>query len=141
MTGKVFVDTNVLVYAHDEEGDWKRERALKCLAELWDNGGGRLSTQVLQEFIHSITQRVAKPMARGAAREIVRAYASWVKSPITPATVLRGSEIAETWQTSFWDGMILAAAEQDGVAELLSEDLNAGQIIAGIRIRNPFLAS
>ena len=141
MTGKVFVDTNVLVYAHDEQADWKRERARECLAQLWDTGDGRLSTQVLQEFIFSVTQRIKKPMARSAAREVVRTYSSWVKSPMTPATVLRGSEIAEAWQTSFWDGMILAAAEQDGASELLSEDLSSGRVIAGIKIRNPFLAS
>jgi len=114
---------------------------VECLARLWETGGGCLSTQVLQEFISSVTQRLKRPIARSVAREVVRTYAGWVKSPITTATVLRGSEIAETWQTSFWDGMILAAAEQDGASEVLSEDLNAGQIIAGIRIRNPFLAS
>ena len=114
---------------------------MECLARLWETGGGCLSTQVLQEFISSVTQRLKRPIARSVAREVVRTYAGWVKSPITTATVLRGSEIAETWQTSFWDGMILAAAEQDGASEVLSEDLNAGQIIAGIRIRNPFLAS
>jgi len=139
MTGKTFVDTNVLVYAHDQDGAWKRERALQCLAELWDSGGGRLSTQVLQEFVVNVTQKIKQPMARSVAREVIRTYASWVESAITPATVIRASEISETWQISFWDGMILAAAEQDGAAEVLSEDLNAGQVIAGLRIRNPFI--
>ena len=138
-TGRIFVDTNILVCAHDEEGAWKRELALGCLAELWESGRGRLSTQVLQEFVVSTTGRIQKPVARSAAREIVRTYASWVQSAITPATVIRASEIGEAWQISFWDGLILAAAEQDGATELLSEDLNSGQVIAGVRIRNPFL--
>ena len=140
MTDRIFVDTNVLVYAHDQDGAWKRERALHCLAELWDSGGGRLSTQVLQEFVANITQKIKQRRARSAAREVVRTYASWVKSTITPGTVIRASEISEAWQTSFWDGMILAAAEQDGVAELLSEDMAHGQTIAGVKVRNPFLA-
>jgi predicted nucleic acid-binding protein len=140
MTGKTFVDTNVLVYAHDQDGAWKRERALQCLGELWETGGGRLSTQVLQEFVVNITQKIKQPMARGVAREVIRTYAPWVESAITPATVIRASEISEAWQTSFWDGMILAAAEQDGAAEVLSEDLNPGQVIAGLKVRNPFLA-
>lgn len=139
MTVKVFVDTNVLVYAHDEDGAWKRERALQCLANLWERGDGRLSTRVLQELIVNVTQKIKQPLARSAAREVVRTYAPWVKSAITPGTVIRASEISEAWQTSFWDGMILAAAEQDGAAEILSEDLNPGQVIAGVRIRNPLL--
>jgi predicted nucleic acid-binding protein len=139
MTGKTFVDTNVLVYAHDQDGAWKRERALQCLGELWESGGGRLSTQVLEEFVVNITQKIKQPLARSAAREVIRTYAPWVESAITPATVIRASEIGETWQISFWDGMILAAAEQDGAAEVLSENLNPGQVIAGVRIRNPFI--
>jgi predicted nucleic acid-binding protein len=140
MTVKVFVDTNILVYAHDQNGAWKRERALQCLGDLWDSGGGRLSTQVLQEFVVNITHKVKQPLARSAVHEVIRTYAAWVKSAITPATVIRASEISEAWQTSFWDGMILAAAEQDGASEILSEDLNPGQVIAGVRIRNPFVA-
>ena len=70
---------------------------------------------------------------------MVRNCTSWVESPITPATVVRASEIGEIWQISFWDGMILAAAEQDHAAKLLSEDLTHGQLIAGVRIVNPFL--
>jgi predicted nucleic acid-binding protein len=139
MTGKTFVDTNVLVYAHDQDGAWKRERALQCLGELWESGGGRLSTQVLEEFVVNITLKIKQPMARSVAREVIRTYASWVESAITPATVIRASEVSETWQISFWDGMILAAAEQDGAAEVLTEDLNPGQVIAGVRIRNPFI--
>jgi predicted nucleic acid-binding protein len=139
MTGKTFVDTNVLVYAHDQDGAWKRERALQCLGELWESGGGRLSAQVLEEFVVNITLKIKQPMARSVAREVIRTYASWVESAITPATVIRASEVSETWQISFWDGMILAAAEQDGAAEVLTEDLNPGQVIAGVRIRNPFI--
>ncbi len=139
MTGKVFVDSNVLIYAHDEDAGVKQQRAAKRLGELWENGRGRLSTQVLQEFYVNVTQKIKRPLARTTAREVIRNYALWVESPIMPSTVLRASEISEAWKVAFWDGMILAAAEQDNVDQLLSEDLTHGQVIAGIRIVNPFL--
>ena len=139
MTGKVFVDSNVLVYAHDKDAGSKQIEAAQRLGELWETGLGRLSTQVLQEFYVNVTAKISKPLSRSAAREVVRNYGRWVENFITPGTVVRASEISETWQLSFWDGMILATAEQDGAAELLSEDLSHGQIIAGVRISNPFV--
>jgi len=108
------------------------------LRELWNSGDGLLSTQVLQEFYVHVTQKIPVPLSRSLAREIVRTYKSWVRSPITPDTMLRASEIGETWKFSFWDSLILAAAEQDGAAQLCTEDLRDGQIVAGIRVVNPF---
>ncbi len=118
----------------------KHSRAAVCLRDLWDCGAGRLSTQVLQEFYVNVTRKIPRPLNGPAAREIVRNYACWLHSAITPATVIRASEISELCDLSFWDGMILAAAEQIAATELLTEDLNHGQIVAGVRIRNPFLA-
>jgi predicted nucleic acid-binding protein len=138
MTARVFVDSNVLIYAHDLEAGSRRERAAECLRQLWETRAGCLSTQVLQEFYVTVTRKIPSPLPRSAAREIVRNYAAWVRSAITPATVVRASEISETWQLSFWDGMIVAAAEQDQAAELLTEDLQHGQTVAGVRILNPF---
>jgi predicted nucleic acid-binding protein len=139
MTGKVFVDSNVLIYAHDGDAGANQQRAAERLRELWENGLGRLSTQVLQEFYVNVTQKIKRPLARSTAREAIRNYALWVESPITPFTVLRASEISEAWGLAFWDGMILAAAEQDSADQLLSEDSSHGQVIAGIKIVNPFL--
>jgi predicted nucleic acid-binding protein len=139
MIGKVFVDSNILIYAHDVDAGSKQERAATWLRHLWELRTGRLSTQVLQEFYVNVTLKIKKPLRKFAAREVVRNYAAWVESSITPATVLRASEIGENWRLSFWDGMILAAAEQDQAAVLLTEDLTHGQAIAGVRIVNPFL--
>ncbi|HEY6291734.1 MAG TPA: PIN domain-containing protein [Terriglobia bacterium] len=139
MTGKAFVDSNILIYAHDRDSGAKHHRAKQCLSDLWDTGTGYLSTQVLQEFYVNVTRMVRKPLSPGQARAIVRDFSLWVRSLLTASTVVRASEISETWQISFWDGLILAAAEQDGATELLSEDLSPGQVIAGVRIRNPFL--
>jgi predicted nucleic acid-binding protein len=139
MTGKVFVDSNVLIYAHDIDAGVKQERAAERLRELWDNALGRLSTQILQEFYVNVTQKIKRPLAPSVAREVIRSYALWVDSAITPSTVVRASEISEAWKLAFWDSMILAVAEQDGAEQLLSEDLNHGQVIVGIRVVNPFL--
>ena len=139
MNGKVFVDSNVLIYAHDKDAGAKQDRASRRLGELWESMAGRMSTQVLQEFYVNVTQKIKKPLSQDDAREIVRNYGLWVYTPVTPSMVVRASEISEIWQLSFWDSMIIAAAEQDGAAELLSEDLNHGQVIAGVRVVNPFL--
>lgn len=139
MTAKVFVDSNVLIYAHDLDAGTRQQLAAECLRRFWESRAGRLSTQVLQEFYVNVTQKIKAPLSKSAAREIVRSYQAWVHVPITPDTVVRASEISEIWQLSFWDGMILASAEQHGAAELFTEDLNHGQIIAGVKIINPFL--
>lgn len=138
MIAKTFVDSNILIYAHDADSGSKQRKAADELRQLWTSGTGLLSTQVLQEFYVNVTRRIDLPLTASAAREVVRDYAIWIDSPITAATVARASEIGEVWQISFWDGMILAAAEQSGAGRLLTEDLNAGSKIAGIEIVNPF---
>jgi predicted nucleic acid-binding protein len=139
MIEKTFVDSNILIYAHDFDAGVRQKSAAERLTQLWDARAGRLSTQVLQEFYVNVTQKIKLPLSRSAAREIVRNYTPWVESSITPATVIRGSEIGEIWHLSFWDGMIVAAAEQVEAVHLLSEDLSHDQVIAGVRIVNPFL--
>jgi predicted nucleic acid-binding protein len=138
MIARTFVDSNILIYAHDADAGSKQLRAADHLTELWTSGTGLLSTQVLQEFYINVTRKIGSPLTASAAREVVRDYAVWIESAITAATIARASEIGEIWQISFWDAMILAAAEQSGAERLLTEDLNAGQKIAGIEIVSPF---
>ena len=135
---RTFVDSNVLIYAHDADAGTKNRKAAQRLEELWLSGEGLLSTQVLQEFFVNATRKISAPLTAAAAREIVRDYTPWVAAPITPATILRASEVSDTWQLSFWDAMILAAAEQAGAGILLTEDLNHGEKIAGVEVVNPF---
>ncbi|MGH8309800.1 MAG: PIN domain-containing protein, partial [Steroidobacteraceae bacterium] len=125
----------ILIYAHDRDAGEKRERAARTLEGLWNDRNGRLSVQVLQEFYVTVTQRLAT--AQAAAREVMRTYAPWVQQQTTPATVLRATEIGELAKISFWDALIVAAAEQAGATEIYTEDLNAGQTIVGVRIVNP----
>jgi predicted nucleic acid-binding protein len=139
MTDIVFVDTNVLIYAHDRDATGKRRNAAKALEKLWDDRTGRVSVQVLQEFYVTVTKKLGTPLARAAAREIIRTYTPWVQAPTTPETVIRATELSELAQLSFWDGLIVASAEQVGATSIFSEDLNTGQVVAGIRIVSPLL--
>ncbi len=141
MSDVTFVDTNVLIYAHDVDAGPKREAAIDGLRRLWVEDSGALSVQVLQEFYVNVTRKLASPLARATAREVVQSYGLWVRQPTSVATILRATDLAEMAQLSFWDALIVAAAEQAGATELLSEDLNAGQTIAGILIVNPFLGA
>jgi predicted nucleic acid-binding protein len=133
----VFVDTNILIYAHDRDAGLRWQRATQALDQLWTKRTGRMSVQVLQEFFAVATRKLKAPVEVATAREVIRNYAPWVTAPTDVNTVLRASEIAEVAQISFWNGMIVAAAERSGAATLYTEDLNDGQVIAGIRIVNP----
>lgn len=137
-TGLVFVDTNVLVYAHDLDAGEKRRAAAARLERLWDEQTGTLSVQVLQEFFVNATRKLAKPVVTAQAREVIRLYRPWVRKVTSTDTLVRATEIAELARLSFWDSLIVAAAEEAGCEELLSEDMGHGQEIVGVRIVNPF---
>ena len=132
MTAVAFLDTNILLYTLSRE---PAERAKKAIAiELLDRTDAGLSVQVLQEFYVTVTQKLGKPLSRSDAREIVRDYAQWVATPTTAQTVIRASEISEGWKLSFWDSLILAAAEEQDCSTVLTEDLNSGQTVAGMQM-------
>lgn len=133
----VFVDTNILIYAHDRDAGMRWQRASQALEQLWEAHTGRMSVQVLQEFFAVATGKLKAAVGVAAAREVIRTYSPWVTVPTGVDTVLRASEIAEIAKISFWDGMIIAAAERSDAATLYTEDLNDGQVIVGIRVVNP----
>jgi len=139
MTDVVFVDTNILIYAYDQKAGEKHSRATRALERLWDEQTGRVSVQVLQEFYVTATQKLKTP--RASAREIVQVYTPWVQYPTTPETVQRASDLCESAHLSFWDALIVASAEQAEASQLYTEDLNAGQVIAGVEIINPLVAT
>lgn len=139
MNDVAFVDTNILVYAHDRDAGSKRDRSVRLLEELWESGSGRLSVQVLQEFYVSVTRKIATPVARSLAREVIGSYGAWVREATTPEIVLRAVEISELAQLSFWDALVVSSAEQAGASLLYSEDFQAGRMISGIRIVNPLV--
>ena len=138
MTDSLFVDTNILIYAHDLDAGTKNSKASQLLINLWETGTGILSIQVLQEFYVNITRKIPSPLTRSVARGLISNYMAWQVELNTPQTLLHASEIEERYQLSFWDALIIAAAYQGGSDKILTEDLNHGQVIEGILIENPF---
>jgi predicted nucleic acid-binding protein len=137
MNDKTFVDTNVLIYAYDADATDKHELAKIALRELWDQRTGVLSMQVLQEFYVNSTRKIAKPIPRNQAQAVVSTYSAWCMET-TPAEISAAFRIEQESRISFWDALIVASAAKAGTVRILSEDLNARQIIAGIRVENPF---
>ena len=137
MSDNTFVDTNVLIYAHDADAGAKRDAARAVLRELWGRRDGVLSTQVLQEFYINATRKIATPLPKALAREVVDSYTVWCID-LTPAEIVAAFRIEDEARIGFWDALIVAAARKAGAARILSEDLNPGQVIAGVRIENPF---
>lgn len=139
MAGKFFVDTNILVYSYDRLAGYKHERALALIKQLWDSGDGVLSTQVLQELCLSLQRKVSNPPSIGTIGDIVRAYLSWHVVINTPESVLRALDIQGRYKISFWDALMLQAAESAGAEVVYSEDLSAGQHYGSIRVVNPLV--
>lgn len=137
MSGKTFVDTNILIYAHDMDAGEKQQVAKGVLRELWSERTGVLSMQVLQEFYVNVTRKIATPLPKDVARLVVTSYAIWC-AETTPSEIAAAFRIEDESQIGFWDALIVSSAEKSGASRILSEDLNAGQRIAGIRIENPF---
>jgi predicted nucleic acid-binding protein len=133
-----FLDTNVLVYAHDRSETRKQPIAQALLDVLWRTRSGVLSTQVLQEFYVVATRKFDPPMRRGAAREIVALYGEWPIVQVDVALILAASKLEERHAFSFWDALVVEAARRCGATRLLTEDLQAGRRIGGISIENPF---
>ena len=137
MTARTFVDTNVLIYAHDVDSKAKHGIAKNVLREVWSDRSGVLSMQVLQEFYVNVTRKIATPLPREKARLVVNTYAIWC-TETTPAEMAAAFRIEDEAKIGFWDALIVATASRCGAVRILSEDLNAGQGIAGIRVENPF---
>lgn len=133
-----FVDTNVLVYAHDTSETRRQPIARALLDELWTSRTGLLSTQILQEFYVVATRKFHPPMSRRAAREIVALYGIWPVVQVDVTLILTASELEERHKLSFWDALVVEAARVAGAARLVTEGLQDGRSIGGVRIEDPF---
>jgi predicted nucleic acid-binding protein len=137
MSVKTFIDSNILIYAHDTDAGSKYHQAAEIMESLWDNHLGVLSPQVLQEFYVNVTRKIASPLPRRTARAIVEMYQSWCVD-ITHAELMAAFRIEDATRIGFWDALIVASALRAGAHRVLSEDLNPGQKILGLQIENPF---
>lgn len=138
MNAKTFIDTNVLIYAHDVDAKAKHVAAKTILRELWLLRTGVLSPQVLQEFYVNVTKKIPHPLTKESARLVVSTYTIWCIET-TSAEISNAFRIEDESRIGFWDALIVASALQSGASRILSEDMNAGPTIAGIPIENPFV--
>lgn len=135
---RTFVDTNVLIYAHDRSDPDKQAVAQSILQRLWDDGSGTLSTQILQEVFVVATSwhKLAMPLQH--ARALVEVYSAWPTVVVEPALIISASRLMEEHQLSFWDALVVEAARVAGAGTLLTEDLRDGQWFGDLQVVNPF---
>ena len=138
MSGRAFVDTNVLVYAHDRGAGEKHARARELVTRLWRERTGVVSTQVLQELYVNVRRKASAPVSAPEARALLEDYLAWPLVVNDGATLLQALSIEEQFGLSFWDALIVASAQEAGAEVLWSEDLNEGQAYGPVVVRNPF---
>jgi predicted nucleic acid-binding protein len=137
MSGSAFLDTNVVVYAFDDDEPVKQERARTII------GGGDyptlvVSTQVLAEFFVTVTRKLDRPLSPELARQAVADLATLPVVGADKESVLAGIDLADRHQLCLWDALIVQAAATAGCETLLTEDLTDGTVLAGVSIQNPF---
>lgn len=138
MTEKFFVDTNVLVYAHDRSAGAKHQKAKELVARLWHSGGGVISTQVLQELCVNLRRKASPPLGVEETRRLLQDYQTWEVVVNAPDAVGQALDLESRYQISFWDALILHAAEIAGATTLYSEDLGDRQKFGSVQVVNPF---
>jgi predicted nucleic acid-binding protein len=134
-----FLDTNILLYAADPSEGRKYHIAKLLIEDLWRSQTGVISTQVLQEFCFNLRRKVRPPLSVAETVERVSNYLSWPTVTNSVESTIAALEIEAEHQLSFWDALIVNAAQVAGCAILYSEDMNHGQIFDLVRVVNPFL--
>jgi predicted nucleic acid-binding protein len=135
---RVFIDTNIIIYAYDVSAGKKHEIAEQIYRDLWDSGGGVISSQVLQEFFVNVTQKIPNPLDTRSAKEIITDLLRWDVIVNDGESITDAIDIHSRFGFSFWDSLIVSAALKGGVSTLQSEDLSHKQVINGLTILNPF---
>jgi len=137
-TGKVFIDTNILVYAYDPSEPEKQEKAITFLDQLVSNDQGLISTQVLSEFYVTITGKISNSLTAVEAAERIKNFCQvWQVLPLNEIIVLEAVRGVQTHSFSYWDSLIWATARLNQVAVIASEDFSDGSFIEGIRFMDP----
>ena len=133
-----FVDTNVLLYARDDGHPEQQGPAAAWLDHLWESSTGRVSIQVLNEYYVNATRKLRRPITTDAARADVSDLAEWQPVGIDEGLVAAAWDIEDRYGFHFWDALVVAAAHSAGCDTLLTEDLQHGQDLDGLRVVNPF---
>ena len=140
MSDRAFLDTNVVVYAYDRHSVAKQARAQQILRDGLRDDTLALSAQVLSEFLVTVTRRIPAPLSLPEAREVIDLVGILCEVDMDRALVKRAIDTQKRYQISYWDALIVAAAERSGCQRILSEDLHHGQSYHGVVVENPFLA-
>jgi len=138
MKDKVFLDTNIIVYAHDRSSGEKNATAKEIMGNLWESEKGVISVQVLQEFFVCVTQKIPNPLQINNARMILEYLSTWEVVVNDKHITMQAIDLQEKFKFSFWDSLIIQAAVRSQAKILLSEDLPDGQVVMGTKILNPF---
>jgi len=138
MSDRYFVDTNVLMYAHDSAAGEKHQRAKALVEELWETRAGVVSTQVLQELAVNLRRKAKKSLDAKATRDVVSDYLTWQIVVNGGDSILEALDLEAKYQISFWDALIVQAGHVSGAEVLYSEDLSDGQAYGAVRVINPF---
>ena len=138
MTAKVFVDTNVLVYSRDASEPQKQELALAWMAHLWRTRTGKLSYQVLEEFYLTVTAKLQPGLNPVDARRDVRSLLAWQPIVVNARVLENAWLVQDSYQISWWDALVVSAAQLDDCRYLLTEDLPEKQKFGSLRVINPF---
>jgi predicted nucleic acid-binding protein len=138
MKDKIFLDTNIIVYAHDRSSGDKHAAAREIMDYLWESRKGVISVQVLQEFFVCVTRKIKKPLLIKNARILLEYLSTWDVVTNDKYITLKAIDIQDKYRFSFWDSLVIQAAIQGGASMLLSEDLPDGQVVEGLKIVNPF---
>jgi predicted nucleic acid-binding protein len=138
MSDKFFVDTNILMYAHDIAAGDKHARAKALVEDLWLNRSGVVSTQVLQELAVNLRRKAKQALDAKATRDIVVDYLAWQVVVNGGDSILEALDLEARYQISFWDALVIQAAQAAGADVLYSEDLSDDQRYGSVKIKNPF---
>ncbi len=141
MIDNVFVDTNIVLYARDSSEPDKQGIASRLLDDLWENRNGRISVQVLNEFFVNATRKLEPGLSANEAWDDVEALGAWNPLPLDMPLLVRANAVHGRYGLSWWDSMIVAAAEACGCSRIYSEDLSNGAVYFGITVVNPFQES
>jgi predicted nucleic acid-binding protein len=139
MKDKIFLDTNVIVYAHDRSSGKKNTIAIEIMEYLWERKKGVISVQVMQEFYVCVTTKILKPLPLKVAGNILEYLLNWDLIINDEYITIKAINLQEKYRFSFWDSLIVQSAIQSQAYTLFSEDLSDGQIIENVKIVNPFV--
>lgn len=133
-----FVDTNILVYALAADDPHRSSIAQRLISELLEKNTFRTSTQVFQELFVTLTRKIKTPMKPTEVIRYVDQLAAWPVTVLDYQAVRSGMDLAGQAKLSLWDALVVVAAARSGATQIITEDLQDGQTLLGLRIRNPF---